>query len=122
MGTDDLRIDGPEGLEGQTEFVGYVASQVGGNRVRGSHQVVEDGQAVGLGEIEGQALLVAVIGVKELRILRREKIGPDLAGEVATVVGVFDLDHLGTLVGQELSPEGPGAVLLDRQDTDAIQR
>ena len=98
MGADDLRIDLPERFVGEAEFVRYVAAHVGGNRVRRPHQVVEHGQTVRLGEIEGQTLLVAVIGMKEFGILWRKEIGTDIAGEVATIIGVFDLDHLGALV------------------------
>ncbi len=41
-------------------------------------------------------------------------------GDVAAVVGVFDLDHLGALVGEKHGAEGTGAVLLDGQHAYAF--
>ena len=46
-------------------------------------------------------------------MFRRKKVRSYVAGEVAAVVGVLYLDHLGALVGKELCTKWPGPILLN---------
>ena len=46
-------------------------------------------------------------------MFRRKKVRSYVAGEVAAVVWVLYLDHLGTLVGKELGTKWSGPILLD---------
>ena len=46
-------------------------------------------------------------------MFRRKKVRSYVAGEVAAVVGVLYLDHLGALVGEELGTKWSRPILLD---------
>jgi hypothetical protein len=48
--------------------------------------------------------------------------GTHCTGEVSTVIGIFDLDHLGTLVCKKLRAKGACAVLFDCQNTETCKR
>ena len=121
VGADDLRVVGLEVIVGKAELPRHVAAQVRRHRVRRPDQVVEHRLALGAGEVQGQALFVAVVRMIELGILGREEVRPHVARHVAAVVGVLDLDHLGPLVAQEHGAERPGPVLLDGENAHSFQ-
>ena len=73
---------------------------------------MEDAQTLGLAEIEGHALLVAIERVEEHAVVLCEVERPDVAGEVAALRRL-DLDDLRALIGEEHRAEGARAVLLD---------
>ena len=61
-------------------------------------------------------------GLPPAVIARAEEVRPDLAPDVAAVLVVLDLHHLGAEVGEVGGAEGAGAVLLDREDPQAGER
>src|SRR5262247_1098716 len=73
-------------------------------------------------EIERQALLVPVEGLEELAVRVAEEMGADVATDVAAVLVVLDLDHLGAEIGEVGGAERPRAVLLDGEHAQAGER
>src|SRR5262245_17088676 len=73
-------------------------------------------------EIERQALLVPVEGLEELAVFVAEEMRADVATDVAAVLVVLDLDHLGAEVGEVRGAERPRAVLLDGEHAQAGER
>src|SRR5262245_47921964 len=73
-------------------------------------------------EIERQALLVPVEGLEELAVFVPEEMRADVATDVAAVLVVLDLDHLGAEVGEVRGAERPCAVLLDGEHAQAGER
>ena len=119
---DDLRIDALQRRIGQFQLVRLVAAQIVRNRVGGLHQRFERRAPVRRLQVEGDGLLALRERLEELRIALAQQVGPDRAGDVAAARRVLDLDHLGAEIGQKLRAIGPGAVLLDRQDAQALQK
>ena len=81
---------------------------------------MEHGRCLGMVQVEGDALLVAVEALEVDAVLAFD-FGSHLAGDVASAEGVFDLDHLCPQVGQQHAGPGTGAELLDGQDANALQ-
>src|SRR5262247_2505620 len=73
-------------------------------------------------EIERQALLVPVEGLEELAVFVPEEMRADVATDVAAVLVILDLDHLGAEVGEVRGAERPCAVLLDGEHAQAGER
>ena len=73
-------------------------------------------------QIEREAPLIAIEGVMEMAIARPEIIRANAAPNITTLGRVFDFNDLSTHIGQQHGSEGPGAILLNRQNGHAIQR
>jgi hypothetical protein len=72
-------------------------------------------------EVERDALLAAVEGLEEQRVLAVLERG-HVAADVAAVRRVLELDHLRSQVGQLQRAPGPRAELLDRDDAHVGER
>src|SRR4029079_18112425 len=71
-------------------------------------------------QVERDALLAAVEGLEEQRVLA-VLIGRDGARDVAAGLRILDLDDLGAEVGELQRPERSGTELLDRDDPEVRQ-
>src|SRR4029079_5233313 len=60
--------------------------------------------------------------LEEMAVILAEEIRADGSADVAAVLGILDLDDLGTHVGELHGAERSRAVLLHRQDADACKR
>jgi len=120
MGADDLRVGGRQRGVGQPELLRQIAAQVVDKSVGIGGEAMQHLPRLRLLEIERDAFLVAVEAVEELAVVAplpiAEKERPDMAGHVAAIGRVLDLDHLGAEIGQLHRAIWPGAILLDRDD------
>src|SRR5262249_39345996 len=118
---DDGRVQRPEVGVPDAEPRGDVAPQVRVHDVGDAHQVLEDLAAGGAAEVEREAPLVAVEGLGEEAVLaglaRRH-----VPRYVAPGGGVLDLDDLRAQVRELERAERAGAVLLEGEDADVLQR
>jgi hypothetical protein len=118
---DDCRVEVLEVVVGDLDLGRHVAAQVAVDRVADRDQVLED-RAPGRGrQVQREAGLVAVEGLEEERVLPLG-VRRDVAADVAADPRVLDLDHLGTEIGEVDTAERAGAVLLDGDDADVLQR
>ena len=106
----------------ESQLFRYVTAQIGGERIGARHQIVEHFLALRLSQIQSHALLVSIEAVIEEAVVLFEKERAHVPGNVTAVVGVFNLDYLGALVGEKHGAEGTGAVLLDGEHAHAFQR
>ncbi len=117
----DGRVEVLEVVVGDLDLLGHVAAQVAVDRVGLAHEVLEDRAALGGGQVERQRALVAVEDLEEQRVLALGVRG-HVAAHVAARRRLLDLDHLGAEVGEVHASPGAGAVLLDGDDADVLQR
>ena len=118
---DDPRVDvGQVGVP-DAELRRDVAAQVGVDGVGAADQVVEH-LAPGVGpDVEQHRRLVLVERLEEQRVAVL-RVRRDVAPDVAARRRVLDLDDLGPELGEVHRPERPGAVLLERDDPDVLER
>ncbi len=119
-GADDGPLDLAEAGVVQAHAGGQVAAQVVEDAIGPADQWMEHGRCLGMVQVEGDALLVAVEALEVDAVVAFD-FGSHLAGDVASAEGVFDLDHLCSQVGQQHAGPGTGAELLDGQDANALQ-
>ncbi len=122
MRADDLRVELLEVRIGEPELLRNVAAQIRSERIGARHQIVQHLLALGFAEIQRHAFLVAIEAVIENAVVLGEEERTDVARDVAAVVGILDLDDLGALVGEKHGAEGAGAVLLDGEHANALER
>ena len=72
-------------------------------------------------EIERDAALVVAERLEEERVLAL-LVGRHVAAHVAATARILDLDHVGPEVGEMHAAPRAGAVLLDRDDPDVLER
>src|SRR5262245_35940801 len=118
----DARVRLLQGRVGQAELRRQVAAQVVEHGVRFGCQRMEHRPPLRMLEIERQALLVPVEGLEELAVRVAEEMRADVTTDVAAVLVVLDLDHLGAEVGEVRGAERPRAVLLDGVHAQAGER
>ena len=118
---DDARIHVLELGVGEPEPGGQIAPHVVEDGVGDLHEIVENGAARRVLEIEGERLLAAIERLEVERVLLVQ-VGRHVAGAVAAHRGILDLDHLGAQVGEDLRAEGAGSELGDGEDADAVER
>jgi hypothetical protein len=117
---DDGGIDLAQRRVGEAELGRQIAAQVVVHGVGNTDQVVQDGLAVGMLEIEGERLLPAVERLEVERVAAG-RVRPHVASDVAPDGRILDLDDLGAQVGQQLGAEGPGPELRDGDEAQAGQ-
>src|SRR5580704_2479349 len=106
----------------ESELDRQIAAQIVERGVGGSREVEKDLFAIGLLEVERNRFLVAVERLVEVTVVLAKKMRTDLPADVAALTRVLDLDDFGSEVGEMLRTEWAGAILLDRQDTNAVER
>ena len=123
---DKARVHRREGRMRQPQLAGLVAAQVVHHRVGALGQGMENTLPLGRLEVEREALLAAVEGLEEQAVVATEEMGPRLAGIVAAGAARacrrLDLDDLRAHVGHVQRTERSGAVLLHRENPDAVER
>src|SRR3974377_197534 len=104
---------------GDAEFGGQIAPKIVKHGIAALHELTKDFLAFRMLQVEAETPFIAIESLIEVAVTRPEKMGSDRAPHIATVVEIFDLDHLRTEVGEVLSAERPGAILFDRDDAHA---
>src|SRR5579884_3413448 len=123
-GVDQARVLLPECLVADTQALGETRFEVLDHDVGGADEVLVDGPALGLGDVEGDRLLVAVEAQVVSGVLLAGLVafdGRHLAGRIA-LAGALDLDDFRALVGQDHGAVRPGDLLLEPDDAHAVQR
>ena len=122
MRADDARVDFLQRFISQAKLVRLITAQIIQHRIRMAHQLAQNRHAFGVFQIQRKAALVAVEGVMEMAIAWAEMIRPDGTPHITTFGWVFNFDDLSAHIGKQHGTEGPGTILLDRQNGHAIQR
>ena len=84
-------------------------------------EVLEDGPALGVAQVERDAPLVPVEGLEEERALALLERG-HVPAYVAAHRRILDLDHVGSEIGELKRPPGPCSELLDGEDANVRER
>jgi len=105
----------------EAELACLVAAEIREEHVDMLDERLEDPARARLSQVELDALLVAVEGLEEERVLGLLK-RRDVPAYVAACGRILDLDHLRAEVGQLERGPRPGAVLLEREDADSRER
>ena len=121
MRAHDARVDLAQRIVGQAERGGLVAAQVVEQPVRAAREVAQHRAPAVAAQVERDRALVAVEGLEELAVARAEEVRADVAPDVAALAQVLDLDHLGAEIGEVDAARRAGAVLLDREDAQAVE-
>jgi hypothetical protein len=119
---DEARIRCLQLRVGQADLRRHIAAQVVEQRVCARDQIAEHRRPLGMLQVQRDALLVAVEGMEKLAVLGREEMRPDPPADVAAIARILDLDHLCAEVGEVERAPGSGAVLLDGEHAQALER
>ena len=120
--TDDLRVPALEVCVGQTEFFRHISAQVRTHGIGRLDQLVEHRPGLRPTEIQRKAFLVTVQRMVEKAVMWIEKMRPNTARHITTIVRVLDLDHLCAEISQKHRPERASAILFNGNDSDRCQR
>ena len=115
------RVDVGEVGVADAQLLGPVSAQVAEDGVGAAHDVLEDRAGLRMREIERDAALVVAERLEEERVLAL-LVGRHVAAHVAATARILDLDHVGAEVGEMHAAPRAGAVLLDRDDPDVLER
>ena len=119
---DDVGVVRPDVLGLDAELLAHPRQLVGQEDVRRAGELVEDLEALGGGEVEGQAALAAVRVLEQCVDVagdRHHARGGQAAHGVAAL-DRLDLDHVGAPVGQERRGRRHEGVLGHFEDADAL--
>src|SRR5438128_1200174 len=96
------------------------AAQIVDDTVDGPDQRLELFAPIRGLDVQRHALLAEVPGLEIFAVGIAQLVRPDMARRIA--IRRLDLDDFGTQLGQEHGAVRTGAELLEREDTDALQR
>src|SRR6185437_3780532 len=101
---DQARIELREPRIADAELVGDTGTEILDEHIGVGDELLDDGTALRVAQIEGEAALAAIEGA----IHRRVAAALIPAAKRIATFRVFDLDDLGAEIGEELSGIGPG--------------
>jgi hypothetical protein len=122
----ELRIDGFQAFIVEAVFLEASDLEVLHHDIGFGGQIAQQLLAFGLRHVDGDRLLAAiggeVIGRIAARSIRIGDEGRAPASRIVTFAGLFDLDHLGPEIGEDLGGPGAGQHPGKVEDADILER
>ena len=109
-----------ERVVGETETHGEITAEIVVDDSRGRKKPMEYGDPARVGEVERDALLVAVERLEVQAVAVADREGSDVACRIAAVAGALDLHDVRTEVAEQRRRERAGTELTNGQDANAV--